>query len=152
MRFSSSHLKTATVCPLDLHHCTFYHHLSLSSHLLVSPYSSVPLLQWSSCSSAFLQLEQPKLSLFICGHRSGGLSEVISCVSVEVEGLRGATAPCCVSWLSAPVLTTANKTRQRSGNLCQHGPNQLTVARSACYQRGPEKCWGEARCEWRWHS
>ncbi|KAF5905231.1 Uncharacterized protein DAT39_005070, partial [Clarias magur] len=66
-------------------------------------------------------------------HRSGRLSEVISRMSVEVEGLRGATAPCCVSWLSAPVSTTANKTRQRSGNRCQHGPNQLTIARSTCY-------------------
>lgn len=123
------------------------HHLSRSSPVLVSPYCL-----FLPCGSALLKPEQPKLSLFICGRRSRGLSEVISCMSVEVEGLRGATAPCCVSWLSAPVLTTSNKTRQRSGNLCQHGPNQLTVARSTRYQRGPEKCCKEARYEKRWQS
>lgn len=130
---------------LHVHH--YYHcpiHLSLFfSSFFCSSHIDHHAAQLSTISSSFL---------FICRRLSGGLSEVISCVSVEVEGLRGATAPCCVSWLSAPVLTTANKTRQRTGNLCQQGPNQLTMARSTCYQKGLEKCCEEARCGRRWHS
>lgn len=118
--------------------------------VLSSPFSfflsHLTISHRSSCCSAFLESEQLKLSLFIFGRHSAGLSEVISRLSVEVERLQGTTAPCCVSWLSAPVLTMANKTRQCSGNLCQHGSNQLTVARSTCYQRGPEKCCKKARC------
>lgn len=126
-----------------MYHCPIITFLSLLLFL-----SHLPSLFLSPTDhhAAQLSLSSSRF-LFICGRRSGGLSEVISRVSVEVEGLRGATAPCCVSWLSAPVLTTANKTRQRSGNLCQHGLNQLTVARSTCYQRGPQKCCEEARCE-----
>lgn len=136
---------------LHVHHVPLsYHHLSLSPLLFLSHLPSL-FLSPTDHHAAQLSLSLSSF-LFICGRRSGGLSEVISRVSVEVEGLRGATAPCCVSWLSASVLTTANKTRQRSGNLCQHGLNQLTVARSTCYQRGPQKCCEEARCERRWHS
>lgn len=134
----SFHLETASICPLYSHHCPVITFLFFLSHLTI--------LHRSSCCSAFLESEQLKLCLFIFGRHSGGLSEVISRLSVEVERLQGTTAPCCVSWLSAPVLTMANKTRQCSENLCQHGSNQLTVARSTCYQRGPEKCCKKARC------
>lgn len=145
MRSTSPHFATATVCLLYLYHCPI---ITLWSPVLLFLSHFTPVfLTWTDHHPV-----QLKHSLFICRQRSVGLSEIISHMSVEVEGLRGAAAPCCVSWLSASVLTTTNKSRQHSGNLCQHGLNQLTMARSTRYQRGPEKCCEEARRERRRHS